>query len=75
MSQMIPAKLMVASSLLLAPGLALTMYGQNSPQTNPPATAPADAPPPALCPARRIRSGFHCATDGCENAGRKTRQH
>ena len=50
MSQMIPAKLMVASSLLLAPGLALTMYGQNSPQTNPPATAPADAPPPASAP-------------------------
>ena len=41
---------MVASSLLLAPGLALTMYGQNSPQTNPPATAPADAPPPASAP-------------------------
>ena len=50
MSQMIPAKLMVASSLLLAPGLALTMYGQNSPQTSPPATAPADAPPPASAP-------------------------
>jgi len=51
MSQMIPAKLMVASSLLLAPGLALTMYGQNSPQTSQPAAAPADAPPAASAPA------------------------
>jgi predicted Zn-dependent protease len=50
MSQMIPAKLMVASSLLLAPGLALTMYGQNSPQTSQPATAPADAPPAVSAP-------------------------
>jgi predicted Zn-dependent protease len=50
MSQMIPAKLMVASSLLLAPGLALTMYGQNSPQTSQPATAPADTPPAASAP-------------------------
>ena len=53
---------MVASSLLLAPGLALTRYGQNSPQTNPPSDPhPADAHRLHClgCPARRIRSGFH----------------
>jgi predicted Zn-dependent protease len=42
--KLIPAELMFASSLLLAPGLALTGYGQNSPQTSQPAPAASDAP-------------------------------
>jgi beta-barrel assembly-enhancing protease len=53
------AELMVASSLLLAPGFALTGYGQNTPQSSPPASpsstppsaAPADTPPAASAPA------------------------
>jgi beta-barrel assembly-enhancing protease len=59
--KLIPAELMFASSLLLAPGLALNGYGQNSPQTSqqaPPASdtpaasastpASADTAPPAI---------------------------
>jgi beta-barrel assembly-enhancing protease len=59
--KLIPAELMFASSLLLAPGLALNGYGQNSPQTiqqAPPASdtpaasastpASADTAPPAI---------------------------
>ena len=37
---LIPAELMVASSLLLAPGFTLTGYGQNNPQTSAPQTSP-----------------------------------
>ena len=54
--KLIPAELMVASSLLLVPGFTLTGYGQNSPQTSPPASRPQQplrrqhtaAAPPAL---------------------------
>jgi beta-barrel assembly-enhancing protease len=42
--KLIPAELMFASSLLLAPGLALTGYGQNSPQTSQQAPPASDAP-------------------------------
>ena len=34
--KLIPAEFLVVSSLLLAPSLALTGYGQNSPQSSPP---------------------------------------
>jgi predicted Zn-dependent protease len=60
------AEFLVASSLLLAPGLALTGYGQNTPQNTPPGTpqssppstpqsspptaAPSDTPPAASTP-------------------------
>jgi beta-barrel assembly-enhancing protease len=57
--KLISAELMVASSLLLAPGFTLTGYGQNnpqsSPQSSPPSspstTAPADTPPASSAPA------------------------
>ncbi len=42
--KLIPAELMFASSLLLAPGLAVTCYGQNSPQTSQQTPASSDAP-------------------------------
>jgi beta-barrel assembly-enhancing protease len=42
--KLIPAELMFASSLLLAPGLALTGYGQNSPPASQQAPATSDAP-------------------------------
>jgi predicted Zn-dependent protease len=42
--KLIPAELMFASSLLLAPGLALTGYGQNTPQTTQQAPPPSDTP-------------------------------
>src|ERR1700722_13196426 len=49
---LIPAELMVASSLLLAPSLALTGYGQNTPQNSQPqASQPTAAPPQASQPA------------------------
>ena len=57
--KLIPAELMVASSLLLAPAFTLTGYGQNSPQTSqptnaPPAAsstpAPSDTPPASSTP-------------------------
>jgi predicted Zn-dependent protease len=44
--KLIPAELMFASSLLLVPGLALTGYAQNSPQTSQ-QTPPASNTPPA----------------------------
>ena len=44
--RLIPAEFLVVSSLLLAPSLALTGYGQNSPQSSPPA-APSATPPAA----------------------------
>jgi hypothetical protein len=48
---LIPAELMVASSLLLAPGFTLTGYGQNNPQTSPPQTSqPANNQPQASQP-------------------------
>src|ERR1700733_7656574 len=37
--RLIPAEFLVVSSLLLAPSLALTGFGQNSPQSSPPPTA------------------------------------
>jgi beta-barrel assembly-enhancing protease len=48
--KLIPAEILVASSLLLAPCLALTGYGQNSPQSSPPAATPSNAPPAASTP-------------------------
>ena len=42
--RLIPAEFLVVSSLLLAPSLALTGYGQNSPQSSPPASPPTAAP-------------------------------
>jgi predicted Zn-dependent protease len=60
--KLIPAEFLVASSLLLAPGLALTGYGQSSPQSTPPSTTqstpqssppaatPSDTPPAASTP-------------------------
>jgi beta-barrel assembly-enhancing protease len=52
--KLISAELMIASSLLLAPGFTLTGYGQNSPQSSPPsspsATAPANTPPASSAP-------------------------
>src|SRR5271170_4434722 len=56
--RLIPAEFLVVSSLLLAPSLALTGYGQNSPQSSPPASpqagpptaAPSDTPPAASTP-------------------------
>ena len=42
--KLIPAELIFASSLLLAPGLASTGYGQNTPQTSQQAPAASDAP-------------------------------
>jgi predicted Zn-dependent protease len=51
--KLIPAELMVAGSLLLAPGLVPIGYGQNSPQTNQqsPAPSPTPAPPASAAPA------------------------
>jgi len=56
--KLISAEFLVASSLLLAPGLALTGYGQNTPQntpqssppSTPPAATPSDTPPAASTP-------------------------
>jgi len=45
--KLIPAELMFASSLLLAPGLALTGYGQNPPQASQQAPPASDAPAPS----------------------------
>jgi predicted Zn-dependent protease len=45
--KLIPAELIFASSLLLAPGLALAGYGQNPPQTGQQAPAAAASTPPA----------------------------
>src|SRR6202167_3473265 len=45
--RLIPAEFLVVSSLLLAPSLALTGFGQNSPQSSPPASPPTTAPPAA----------------------------
>jgi beta-barrel assembly-enhancing protease len=42
--RLIPAEFLVVSSLLLAPSLALTGYGQNSPQSSPPASPPTATP-------------------------------
>jgi predicted Zn-dependent protease len=42
--KLIPAELMFASSLLLAPGLALNGYGQNTPQTSQQAPPASDTP-------------------------------
>jgi beta-barrel assembly-enhancing protease len=51
--KLIPAEFMVASSLLLAPGFALTGYGQTSPQNNQPTSqtpAPASTAPAPTAP-------------------------
>jgi predicted Zn-dependent protease len=52
MLKRIPAELMVASSLLLAPGLTLTGYGQNNqPSSTPPSsTQPSNTPPSSTPP-------------------------
>jgi predicted Zn-dependent protease len=44
--RLIPAEFAVASSLLLAPCLALTGYGQNSPQSTPQSSPPTATPTP-----------------------------
>jgi len=49
--KLIPAELMVASSLLLAPGLVPIGYGQNTPQTNQQSPPPSDAPVSSSTPA------------------------
>jgi beta-barrel assembly-enhancing protease len=49
--KLIPAEIMVASGLLLAPGLALTGFGQNTPPSSQPAASPAGPPPPSTAPA------------------------
>jgi predicted Zn-dependent protease len=48
--KLISAEFLVASSLLLAASLALSGYGQNSPQSSPPAATPSDAAPAASTP-------------------------
>ena len=60
--KLMPAEFLVASSLLLAPGLALTGFGQNTPQntpqssppstpqSSPPTATPSDTPPAASTP-------------------------
>ena len=56
--KLMPAEFLIASSLLLAPGIALTGYAQNtsqsspqvSPQSSPPTAAPSDTPPAASTP-------------------------
>jgi predicted Zn-dependent protease len=52
MLKRVPVELMVASSLLLAPSLTLTGYGQNSqPSSAPPSsTQPSDTPPSSTAP-------------------------
>ena len=52
MLKRIPAELMVASSLLLAPSLTLTSYGQNNqPSSTPPtSTQPSNTPPSSTPP-------------------------
>ena len=53
--KLIPAEFLVASSLLLAPGLALTGYGQNSPQTSRRRPAPADCSSTPRSPPHLLR--------------------
>src|SRR5271170_855451 len=51
MLKRIPVELMVASSLLLAPGLTLTGYGQNNqPSSTPPSSAQPSSTPPSSTP-------------------------
>jgi beta-barrel assembly-enhancing protease len=45
--KLMPAEFLVASSLLLAPGIAFTGYAQNTPQNSPPTAAPSATPPAA----------------------------
>ena len=52
--KLMPAEFLVASSLLLAPGVALTGYAQNTSQSSPQASPPSS---PATPPARRYPSG------------------
>ena len=81
--KLISAEFLVASSLLLAPGLALTGYGQNTPQSSPPPT-PQTTPPstpqssPPSCdslgyPTRGIDSSR--PIDRPDYAGGESRQH
>ena len=46
--KLIPAEFLVVSSLLLAPSLALTGYGQNSPQSTPQSSPAHSSSQPAL---------------------------
>jgi beta-barrel assembly-enhancing protease len=68
-NKLIPAELMFASSLLLAPGLALTANAQNTPQTSQQAPAAADAPaasastPPATASASPAAGSAPAPTD------------
>ena len=51
MLKRIPAELMVASTLLLAPGLTLTGYGQNNqPSSTPPSSTQPSSTPPGSTP-------------------------
>jgi predicted Zn-dependent protease len=65
--KLISAELMIATSLLLAPGLTLTGYGQNSPQSSPsstpPGAAPADTPPASSAPASSAPDSSAAPTD------------
>ncbi len=60
--RLIPAEFLVASSLLLAPGLALTGYGQNSP----PSTA--QTTPTTATPAQPRRHAFGYSSRGVDSA-------
>jgi beta-barrel assembly-enhancing protease len=68
-NKLIPAELMFASSLLLAPGLALTVYAQNTPQTSQQAPAAPDTPaasastPPATASASPATGSAPAPTD------------
>ncbi len=48
--KLMPAELLVACSLLLAPVVALTGYAQNTSQSSPPTAAPSDTPPAESTP-------------------------
>jgi beta-barrel assembly-enhancing protease len=65
--KLISAELMIATSLLLAPGFTLTGYGQNSPQSSPsstpPGAAPADTPPASSAPATSAPDSSAAPTD------------
>ena len=82
---LIPAELVVASSLLLAPIFTLTGFGQNNPANQPansspvkhPAcqsAAPADTPPASSAPASSTPDATR-RQPTIENAGNQARQY
>ncbi len=80
--KLISAELMVATSLLLAPGFSLTGYGQNTPPIQPaqqPVKHPANRGPgrhsARLLGSCVLRPGFERRPGRCENARRQTGQH